>query len=155
MPVPILAIADSIVAALNGHTFSRGFTAARSYQPEYVKEELSSLQVTVVPKGDEAAFSTRATDRIECQIDVAVQKQLPGNDREGLAARIAEADALMGVVDEVKQFLGRASFAVDGVGTWKIIRRENAPIYDPKHWKELGVFTSVCTLTLAGPRAAA
>ena len=154
-PVPILELATAIVTALNAHTFSRSLTAVRAYQPSAKADELTTIRVSVVPKADDTVFNTRATDRNECQIDVAVQQRLPGNDTDALATRLAEADALMGLVDEIKKFLGRASFAVGGLGTWKIIRRENSPIYDPAHWKDLSVFSSVVTFTLAGPRAAA
>ena len=73
----------------------------------------------------------------DIQIDVAVQKKLASADN-------AEIDALMGLVQEIAEFI--RSTGRFGDGSW--VRTENVPIYSPEHLGELRQFTSVLTLTL-------
>ena len=133
----IADIAGAVVTALNGHTFSQPFTAARAYLPVFDLKDMKDLHMTVVPRGVEMTTAGRGLAASDIQIDVAVQKKLGSADN-------AEIDALMGLVQEIAEFV-RATGRF-GDGSW--VRTENVPIYSPEHLGELRQFTSVLTLTL-------
>lgn len=130
-------IAEAVVAALNGHTFSQPFTAQRAFRPVFDLAEMKDLHVTVVPKGVELSTAGRGLAQSDVQIDIGVQKKLAAGEN-------AEIDALMGLVQEVAEFV-RATGRF-GDAAW--IKTENTPIYSQEHLGELRQFTSVLTLTL-------
>ena len=133
----IADIAGAVVTALNGHTFSQPFTAARAYRPVFDLKEMTDLHVTVVPKGVELTTAGRGLAQSDVQIDIGVQKKLAGGDN-------AEIDALMGLVQEIAEFVrGTGRF---GDAAW--VKTENTPVYSQEHLGELRQFTSVLTLTL-------
>lgn len=133
----ITDIADAVVAALNGHTFSQTLTAARAYCPVFELQDMKDLRVTVVPKAVELTTAGRGLAQSDVQIDIGVQKKLADTDD-------AEIDALMGLVQEIADFI-RATGRF-GDAAW--IKTDNAPIYSQEHLGELRQFTSVLTLTL-------
>jgi len=133
----IADIAEAVVVALNGHTFSQPFTAARAYRPVFDLKDLTDLHVTVVPKGMELTTAGRGLAQSDLEIDIGVQKKLASGDN-------AEIDALVGLVQEIAEFV-RATGRF-GDATW--VKTENTPIYSQEHLGELRQFTSVLTLTL-------
>jgi hypothetical protein len=133
----IADIAEAVVTALNGHTFSQPFTAARAYRPVFDLKDMTDLHVTVVPKGVELTAAGRGLAQSDVQIDIGVQKKLAAGDN-------AEIDALVGLVQETAEFV-RATGRF-GEAAW--VKTENAPIYSQEHLGELRQFTSVLTLTL-------
>ena len=133
----ITDIADAVVAALNGHTFSQVLTVARAYRPVFELQDMKDLRVTVVPKAVELTTAGRGLAQSDVQIDIGVQKKLADTDD-------AEIDALMGLVQEIADFI-RATGRF-GDAAW--IKTDNAPIYSQEHLGELRQFTSVLTLTL-------
>jgi hypothetical protein len=136
--VSIIAdIADAVVAELNGHEFSQEFTALRAYRPEYDLREMGDLRVTVVPKAVEMTTAGRGIAQSDIQIDLAVQKKLSACDN-------AEIDTLMGLVQEIAEFI--RSTGRFGGAVW--VKTENSPIYAPEHLGEMRLFTSVLTVTL-------
>jgi hypothetical protein len=133
----IADIADAVVTALNGHTFSQPFTAARAYRPVFDLKDMTDLHVTVVPKGVELTTAGRGLAQSDVQIDIGVQKKLASGDN-------AEIDPLLGLVQEIAEFI-RATGRF-GDAAW--VKTENTPIYSQEHLGELRQFTSVLTLTL-------
>ena len=133
----IADIADAVVAELNAGSFSVPFTAERLYRPDFELPEMKDLHVSVVPRGLEMSTAGRALSQHDVQIDLAVQKKLDAADN-------AEIDALMGLVEELAEFLGTKRQFGDAV--W--VRTENAPVYSQEHLGELRQFTSVLTATL-------
>jgi len=133
----IADIAEAVVTALNGHTFSQPFRAARAYRAAFDLAEMKDLHVTVVPKGVEMSTAGRGLSQSDVQIDVGVQKKLAGGEN-------TEIDALMGLVQEIAEFIRSTGRFGDAV--W--VRTENVPIYSQEHLAELRQFTSVLTLTL-------
>lgn len=136
-------IADAIVAALNGHTFSQPFTAQRAYRPVFDLADMTDLRVTVVPRGVELSVSGRGLAQSDVQIDIGVQKKLASGDN-------AEIDAQMELVQEIGEFVratGRFGLPA-GAGEAVWVKTDNTPIYSQEHLGELRLFTSVLTLTL-------
>lgn len=130
-------IADALVTALNGQTFSQPVTAARAYRAAFDLQEMKDLRVTVVPKGLELITAGRGMAQSDVQIDIGVQKKLATGDD-------AEIDELMGLVQEIAEFIRTTRQFGDAV--W--VKTENTPIYSQEHLGELRQFTSVLTLTL-------
>jgi len=133
----IADIAEAVVAALNGHTFSPPFTAQRAYRAAFDLKDMKDLHVAVVPKGVEMSTAGRGLAQSDVQIDIGVQKKLAAADN-------AEIDALMELTQEIAEFV-RATRQF-GDAAW--VRTENLPIYSQEHLAELRQFTSVLTLTL-------
>jgi len=133
-------IAEAVVLALNGHTFRQPFTAQRAFRPVFDLAEMKDLHVTVVPKGVELSTAGRGLAQSDAQIDIGIQKKLAAPE----SGDNVEIDALMGLVQEVAEFV-RATGRF-GDAAW--IKTENTPIYSAEHLGELRQFTSVLTLTL-------
>ena len=131
----IVDIADALTAELNAHAFGQTFTAVRRYRPVYELAEMADLHVTVVPKGVALERADRSREQVDVRIDVAVQKKVAGE---------AEIDGLMALVEEIAAF-ARDLRLEECAAVW--LRTENEPVYAPEHLAELGVFTSVLTLT--------
>jgi len=137
----IIDIADSIVTALNGESFSMAFAAVRAYRPLYELKDLASLHVTVVPKALELSGATRGLIQNDVQIDIGVQQKLDSVEDEA-----EDTDTLMGLVEEVADFIQ----STGSFGGATVVSVANDPIYAPEHLDELRVFTSVITVTLRG-----
>jgi len=130
-------IADAVVAALNTPgVFSVPFTAVRAYDPQYPREEMKTLHVTVVP----ASKTTERLDRHQWQydvtVDVAVQQAYEEADNDTL-------DPLMALVEEIELYFGGGRRVTDAI----LVRMANVPVYAPEHMDALRTFTSVLSLT--------
>jgi len=136
----IADIAEAVVAALNGHTFSPPFTAQRAYRAAFDLKDMKDLHVAVVPKGVEMSTAGRGLAQSDVQIDIGVQKKLAAADN-------AEIDALMELM-ELTQEIAEFVRATRQFGDAAWVRTENLPIYSQEHLAELRQFTSVLTLTL-------
>ena len=134
----IIDIADAVVTALNGGSFSQDFTAERRYVPRFDLKEMVNLHVTVVPRSLVSENASRTMVKDDIEIDVAVQKKLSGD-------MVTEGDALMQLVEEMAAHL-RAT-PLTGLVNVVLVRVANDPIYAAEHWDELRQFTSVLTLT--------
>jgi len=133
----ITDISDAVVAELNDASFSREFTAQRSYLPRFELPEMADLHVTVVPRGLEISTATRAGHQHDYRIDVAVQQKL-------LTGDAPEIDGLVGLTEEIADhFRGRTLEAPQAA----CVAVETEPVYVAEHMDEMRQFTSVITLT--------
>ena len=143
MPSTTILIADAVTAALNAATLSQSFTAVRHYLPEFDLKEMETLHVSVVPAELDEETADRTRDRAEYKIHVAVQKRVAKQDPPGLDT--ATIDALMQLVEEIDDLFRHNRLAGYEQAHWA--KTENKPIYDPKHLKEHGQFTSLLVFT--------
>lgn len=129
---------DAVVSLLNAHSFSKAFTAVKSYQPDYTMKNLATLKVTVTPRAIAVETISRGKFLNSIQIDVAVQQK---------PAQLANTDleALLDLVGEIVTYLSNRDLATTPACYWT--RTENDPIYAPEHLTEFRSFTSVITLT--------
>ena len=134
----IIDIAEAVKEELNGGTFSQAFTAQRHYQPVFELKDMKDLHVSIVPKDIEMQLATRNTSQHDCRIDVAVQKKVTVGD-------LAQLDQLMGLVEEIINFLARRKLSSVPNALW--IKTANEPIYAAEHLEQFGQFTSIVTLT--------
>jgi hypothetical protein len=141
MVADIINVADTIVAELNGHSFSLPFTSERGYLPTFELSDLDELKVTVVPKEDDGKLDTRASSSHEYAIDVGIQKKPPTIDKD-------ELDPLMLLTQEVADFFlfGRRP------GGATLVSPSIRILYLQDHLHKLRQFTSVVTLTFRGWR---
>jgi hypothetical protein len=144
----VLNIAEAVVAALNADIDSDSdsdglvLTAELVLMPQFDVAQLAptAVKVSVVPGAIRLTNETRATRRVEVDIDVGIQSKLSGSD----AALHEQVEELMGLVDEISTSMARRKLA--GVSAaW--VRSANEPVYYPEHMAENRVFTSVVTLT--------
>jgi hypothetical protein len=142
MPIAI-QIADAVVAALNLATLREPVTVKRFYLPEFDLKEMDSLHVSVVPAEMDEEVADRSRDRAEYKIHVAVQKRVVRNDPPGLDE--AAIDALMQLVQEIDDLFRHKPLAAFPPASWA--KTENRPIFDPKHLKDHGQFTSLLVFT--------
>ncbi len=132
----IIDIADSVVAELNAATFSQPVSAVRHYAPQFDATEMTTLHVTVVPKGLSSQMLDRSRDTFEYLVDVAVQQKVDQAN--------PPLDELMTLVEEIaNHFRARALASFPNA---RCIEVKNEPVYSPEHLTEFGQFTSVLTL---------
>ncbi|MCX5683759.1 MAG: hypothetical protein NT049_08750 [Planctomycetota bacterium] len=136
-------ISDAVVAALNGHTFSMPFTAARSYRPVYTREEMKDLHVTVVPGGYAMENLGRGQVQEDYTVEIAVQQapETMGN---------VALDSLVGLVEEIRDFFlaNRRMAAMPSVICMKAAFAAGSDRgYAPEHLDQLQQFTSILALT--------
>lgn len=143
MPSTTIQIADAMVAVLNGATLSQPLTAVRHYLPEFDLKEMGTLHVSVVPAELDEEMADRSRDKAEYTIHVAVQKRVAKQEPPGLD--MAAIDALMQLVEEIDDLFRHKPLTGFEQAHW--VKTENKPIYDPKHLKEHGQFTSLLAFT--------
>lgn len=139
----ITDIADAVVATLNRALLSQPLVAKRYYLPEFDLKDMDQIHVSVVPAELEEEIADRSRDRAEYKIHVAVQKRVTKQDPPGLDG--ATIDALMQLVQEIDDCFRHKTLFGYEAAAWT--KTENKPIYDPKHLKEHGQFTSLLVLT--------
>ena len=134
----IVALADAVVAELNGEGWSLPFVARRLYRPRFDQADLKTLQVSVVTRSLVIEAASRADDSRQYQIDLAVQQKLDAETAD-------QIDPLLGLADEIaRHFRLRRPAAMP---TALCVKVENDPVYAVEHLDELRCFTSVIRLT--------
>src|SRR5688572_12446369 len=103
MPAPAqaIAVADAIVADLNGASLSLPVAAKRLYVPRFKLEELETLHCSVVPRGEEKDRSNRNMWQRDAEVEIGLHKRLAGKDE---AEEIAELDALVFLAEEISAY---------------------------------------------------
>lgn len=137
MPL-ITAVADAVVAELNGQSFSLPFTAQRHYQPHYELQDLKSLHVTVIPNGLTKANLGRGVQQRDVAIDIAVQQKLSNETNSDL-------DPLLALAEEIAESFQSKRLTAYPQAIWK--QTEFRAIYSAEHLQQNRQFTSVLTVT--------
>jgi hypothetical protein len=139
----ITEITEAVVAALSAATLSQPLVAQRHYLPEFDLQEMDTLHVSVVPAEMDEEIADRSRDLAEYKIHVAVQKRVSQQNPPGLDT--LAIDGLMTLVQEIDDLFRHK--ALPGCEQARWAKTENKPIYDPKHLKEHGQFTSLLVFT--------
>jgi hypothetical protein len=143
MMAVIIEIADAVVAVMNAAMLSQPLTAQRHYLPEFDLPDMDTLHVSVVPAELDEEIADRSCDLAEYKIHVAVQKRVSQQNPPGLDT--LAIDGLMRLVQEIDDLFRHK--ALPGYEQARWCKTENKPIYDPKHLKEHGQFTSLLVFT--------
>jgi hypothetical protein len=133
----IIDIADAVVTTLNAGTFTPTFTAERHYLPRYELPDLTTLRVSVVPKGIASQALDRNRDRVDYRIDVAVQQKA--------GVELATLDGLMTLAETIADYLQETPLV--GYPQARCVELVHEPIYAPEHLDEFRAFTTVMTVT--------
>lgn len=137
MPL-ITAVADAVVAELNGQSFTLPFTAQRHYQARYELSDLKTLHVTVIPNGLTTGNLGRGGTQREVAIDIAVQQKLSKETN-------ADIDPLSSLAEEIAESFQAKRLANSPNAIW--VKTEHRAIYATEHLQQYRQFTSVMTLT--------
>lgn len=138
----ILTIADAVVADLNSHPFSLPFTAVRTYLPRYKLENLTAIQVSVVPKDDVGQRASRAQWQQDYKLDLAIQQRLAANEQEQMDQLILLGQELADYFKDHNPVGDQATLVECGY----------SPLFDPDHLEQFKTLTTVLNLTFRGWR---
>jgi hypothetical protein len=137
MPVAV-AIAEAVVAALNGHSFSQPFISERSFLPKFDLKELKTLKVVVVPRGRVLSVADRSRAQQDYAIDIGVLLKLSGTTP-------GQVDPMISLVEEIADFFRAKRLSDYPAAAW--LKTEHNPLYDLEHLDQLRQFTSVMSVT--------
>jgi len=144
----ILALADAVVQALNGHAFAAPYAALnarRLYVPVWKLADLGALQVTVVPKAGGGVVMERGGRRdMSYDVDIGFQRKLAAP--VDAARTQPDVDALMLLVESVGDFLATLPLTVAGK-TLRPAALVNEPIFDPARLDEDAEFLTAWTVS--------
>ena len=131
----IAATADSIVAALDAADLGESKTVVRAFLPYREREQLSSLTLTVMPRGIERTLSTRGgVGQFDHLIEVAVQKKVEGADETAFTAGVAAVEAVADLL---------AGLRLAGPPSWSCVETRIDPLMSEDHAANLRVYTGV------------
>jgi hypothetical protein len=144
----LIDVADAVVTQLNAGTYSMDFTATRAYRPWATPADLADVKVQVVPKAQTMTPLSKVQTAYALTIDIGVQQKVgapatptaPADDFTKLDALTALVGEIVADFDTPRP-LASLTEAI-------LVSMANAPIYDPAHLADNGVFTSLLTLTL-------
>jgi hypothetical protein len=131
-------IADELVAALAGASFSIQISPATSWQTELNLAALSTLTVAVIRQALALEPGDRAGDLADYRLNVMVAKRIDPRQSEAQTL-----DPLEDMADEILDFVAGTALATAG----KPVKCEQEQIFDPKALQEKHVFLSVITPT--------
>lgn len=130
----VVEIANAIVSALNGRSWSMPFTATHSYLPRHSLGDFEEIKVTVVARSVRIEDASRGTAQLVYVYDIAFQKRVDE----------AETEDVLNLVEEVIVFL--SSEALPGYPQAKVGDIQNDPPYLIEHLEDFRVLTSVVTV---------
>ncbi|MBT9156655.1 MAG: hypothetical protein DDT37_01643 [Firmicutes bacterium] len=135
-------IADAVIRALNGRSFSLAFTAVRKSVPMWSREELSTLRVMVIPSTYSSEIQDRGRRTSLYSVDIAVQRAVD-------PASLSAVDALLDLLDEIDSFLSMKRLLGFQAAMWTGVETVAGAeaMYAPEHLEGLRVFTGVLRVT--------
>lgn len=141
MSVPCLRIADAIVTALTGATFSQSIAFERVYVPKFDLANAATIQGKVSPRSDMREMGSAANDNATIVIDIGVLKRLQNT----LANQQTELDALLLLCEEIKAVINRERLA-DAEEAICIGTAQEMP-YAVEYLDEMRVFLAIISTT--------
>jgi hypothetical protein len=92
-------LADDLVTALNAQTFSQDVNASRYLLPMFQLEELTTLKVSVIPRGRNKQLMSRSSNQLIHNIEIGIQQRMDDvNDS-------TETDPIGLLVEEIEDYL--------------------------------------------------
>ena len=137
MSSALATIADEVTTRLNAATFGLSFTAARTALPDFKREDMAALHVTVVPRGIAMQQVTRADVQHDYRIDIGIQQSVDPSSNTAV-------DALLTLVEEIADDMTGRMFDSGA----RVMAVENEPVIADEALREMHVFVSILTLTL-------
>lgn len=138
----LIMVADAVVKTLNAaEELDAKFEATREYRTRLEPDDLSTLRVIVLPAARTPTAVSRGSDQKDSRIAIVFVK---GFDGGGPDDRKAEADLLMGEVEEVETYMRGKALVGLSTATW--LSSEQDPAYSIEHFEE-GRFYAALVLT--------
>lgn len=141
-----VAIADAVAATINAApsgTFSQAFEAQRRIRPVFEPADLADLKVTIVPRSIAVEAGDRSTDFFDAAVDIAAQRKVDQQDE-------AQVVALLDLAEEIGDHLRHRR--LDSLPDVVFRSLVHDPLVAVEHLDQMGVFTSVLTLTYRARR---
>lgn len=132
-----LEILDETVTHLNSFSFSKSFTATRTYTPRNTLEELEGLQVAVFPISTTDERENRSTNRIEYSIGIVVTQNVDPTDDTDISD-------LMTLCREITNSFFDEIYPDNLLN---IVGANNEPIFDHEKLSQNNVFQSIINIT--------
>ena len=140
MSATFRTIADELVAALAGATFSQSISPSLTRLADRSLPDLATLSIAVVRQSVTLLPGDRAGAMANYRLNVVIEKKI---DRQ--ATEATAIDPLEDLAEEILDFIqGTALTTVDAP-----IACEHDPIYDPDALRERHTFASVISPTYA------
>lgn len=157
MTAVVVDIAEKVKDALNGHTFTPTFTAARGYaewdQP--LEDDDTTLHVDVVPlqPGPDLELEERGAVDYTVQIDVGVRKRVGTASRNDTTGRIEASvlDGLVALVEQIAEFFLTDRLTDTNTAVWQ--GTEIKLLWSKKHVRTMGQFFGFVRLTFSATKA--
>lgn len=140
MPASSVAvdIAEAMLATLEGVEFSQEYTADRRYVVNWDVEELTGVEMSIVPQAQLVTNQDRTRNSNEVSVDVGIQVKVDGITPE-------HVDPYMVLAQEVMDHFSRR--ALPDLPAAKFMRVGSKVIFSPAHLDQKRTFTSVVTVT--------
>lgn len=139
----LIEIADAVVAELNAAAFSQPFTAQRVYVPNFSAQELTTLKVVIVPRGEEGSIANRSATQHEYTVDIGILKKVAQPTPD-------QIDPLMLLAQEIGDYF---RFRTLSGRTERWLKTEVRTPYSPEHVEQQRQFLAVLSLTFTGLRS--
>jgi len=131
-------IADELVAALDGASFSQAISPGLSRLADRTPQDLETLAVTVVRQAITLTEGDRGGDLADYRLNIVLEKKVSRRDAEAVAI-----DPLEDLAEEILDFVSAADLDTPGPP----VACEQDPIFDPETLKTKHIFLSVITPT--------
>lgn len=146
----LLLLADALVEAINtevenpsGMFAGHEFAAARALSTAANLEDLTSLEVLVIPVKETESDETRGAVRLTAQVSIGIRRHLEQGE---------SADSLTALSDLMVNFLRRKSLVAGGI-TYRNAAREILVPYIPENYEEMRLFVCPIQMTYVALRA--
>lgn len=131
--------ADAVVAALSAISLGEPFTVSRAYYPVRDRDQLTTLTLTVMPRGIQRSTIGRGgLEQVDYLVDVGVQKKLDGPDDDAAVAAMALA---------VESVSGQVS-AREYAGGLTAVETTIDSLMSEEHMTAMRVYTGVVSVRL-------
>lgn len=140
----IADLADAIAAAITASAAALPVpivTVERRWSPDWDQAALRELRCGVIPRTIDRTALTRATDQIDCTVDVALMRHLPGDknaDPGDLDPYVASALAVASLL---------AGMPLSRLPVAKRITIRHEPVFSQQQWQERRCFFSLISTT--------
>ena len=131
----LTALADGVVTRLSSQSLSKSFSVSRNYLPDFDREELSGVEISVFPNGMQASTVSRSKEQFIYTLNIVVRIPITPSASPDISSELY-------FVQEVRDALRLIS-----IGTAGYQGIQNDPAYDLEALAERNEFVAVLTST--------
>ena len=131
----LTALADGVVTRLSSQSLSKSFSVSRNYLPDFEREELSGVEISVFPNGMQASTGSRSKEQFIYTLNIVVRIPITPSASPDISSELY-------FTQEVRDALRLIS-----IGTAGYQGIQNDPAYDLEALAERNEFVAVLTST--------